>query len=197
MRRHLGRPQLGPLLRRLVRDAAAKLPEFSHVRASQILIVAGDARRASRATIRPLGGKGAGRPEVYFRGRRILYLVTLRPQFFRRSSPAQRVETILHELFHASARFDGTLHRGRRHAALPGPKFGRRLRPLVRRYLEAMDPEIFAALSFDGEVLVRQWLEKPPLRARGRGAARRRYDEAQLFLGPIEMVTERKQRAGG
>ncbi|MHB1845571.1 MAG: putative metallopeptidase [Deltaproteobacteria bacterium] len=193
MRRHDGRPQLGPALRRLIRDAAERLPELGHVRASGLLVVAGEARRASRATIRPLGGKGKARPEVYFRGRRILYLITLRPQFFRCSTPEQRVETILHELFHMSARFDGTLHRGRRHSALPGRKFGRRLRPLVRRYLESVEPELLEPFAHDGEVLVRQWLEKPPLVLRGRRATRRRYDEAQLFLGAIEMITEKRR----
>ena len=186
------RPQLGPLLRRLVGDAARRLPELSHVRAAQVLVVAGEARRASRATIRPLLGEG--RPEVFFRGQRILYIVTLRPHFFRRSTPQARVETILHELFHISSRFDGSLHSGRRHAALPGRRFARRLRPLVHRYLAEMPPELLEALGQNGELLVRQWLEKPPLSVRGRRAIRRRYDEAQLFLGPVRMITPRAPR---
>ncbi len=188
------RPQLGPALRRIVRDAAAKLPEFSHVRASQILIVAGEARRASRATIRPLGDR-AQRPEVWFRGTRILYVVTLRPRFFRDSTPEARVATLLHELYHISGRFDGTLHRGRRHAVL-GPRFARRLRPIVHRYVEQMAPELLAGVAHHGEVLVRQWLEKPPhVTGRGRGLVRRHYDEAQLFLGPVRMITRRPRRA--
>ncbi|MHB8420611.1 MAG: putative metallopeptidase [Myxococcales bacterium] len=189
-RHHAGRPQLGPVLRRLVRDAAARLPELAHVRASQLLFVAGEARRASRATIRPLGGKSKRRPEVHFRGQRILYLVTLRPRFFRDSTAESRVETILHELYHVSTRFDGTLHRGRRHAVLTGKKFARRLEPLVRRYLTGMPEELLEALSHDGEVLVRQWLEKPPASTR-RGLTRRRYDDAHLFIGPVEMITRR------
>ncbi len=192
-RRLAGRPQLGPILRRLARDAAARLPELAHIRASQLLFVAGEARRGSRATIRPLGGKDRRRPEVHFRGKRILYLVTLRPRFFRDSTPEARVATILHELYHVSTRFDGTLHRGRRHEALPGKHFGRRLRPLVRRYLEAMPPELRDALAYDGEVLARQWLEKPPLTAK-HGLARRRYDDAHLFIGPVEMITRRRKR---
>jgi predicted metallopeptidase len=171
-------------------DAAARLPELGHIRAAQVLVVAGDARRASRATIRPLGGKAKRRPEVYFRGRRILYVITLRPKFFRSSTPQARVETLLHELFHISTRFDGTLHRGRRHSVLKGDEFLRRLRPLVRRYLAQMPADLLEALAVDGEVLVRQWLEKPVASRPGRkGAVRRRYDDKQLFLGPVEMVT--------
>ncbi len=186
------RPQIGPGLRRIIRDAAARLPELAHVRASQILVVAGEARRASRATIRPMGGDGPARPEIWFRGRRILYVITLRPHFFRNSTPEARITTLLHELYHISSRFDGTLHRGRRHAILKGARFGRRLRPLVRRYLAAIPDELLAVVSHDGEVLARQWLEKPPRTAARGGLVRRRYDEAQLFLGPVTMVTRRR-----
>ncbi len=192
VRRFAGRPQIGPILRRVIRDAAARLPELSHIRAGQVLVVAGEARRTSRATIRPLGGKAMRRVEVYFRGRRVLYVITLRPKFFRQSTPEARVETLLHELFHISTRFDGTLHRGRRHSVLKGEQFVRRLRPLLRRYLAQMPPDLLEALAFDGEVLARQWLEKPTPAPSGKtGAARRRYDEKQLFLGPVEMFTER------
>jgi len=186
------RPQLGTVIRRLIRDAARKLPELSHVRASRILVVAGEARRASRATIRPLGGKmrrGRGhRPRVVFQGRRILYIVTLRPMFFRSSTAEARVETLLHELFHISGRFDGTLHRGRRHSMLPGKRFSALLGPLVARYLETIEPDILQALGRRGEVLVRQWLEKPPIRVSPRSRGRRVYTEAQLFLGPVKMM---------
>jgi hypothetical protein len=120
----------------------------------------------------------------------VLYVITLRPKFFRHSTPEARVETLLHELFHISTRFDGTLHRGRRHSVLKGDLFARRLRPLVRRYLAQMAPELLEALAFDGEVLARQWLEKPTALPRGKkGSARKLYSDKQLFLGPVEMIT--------
>src|SRR5882762_3498152 len=107
-----------------------KLPELSHIRASRILFVAGEARRGSRATIRPLAGS-----RISLKGKRALYCVTLRPRFFRSSTPEQRVETLLHELLHISASFDGKLHMGRRHSTLSKARFEALLRPLVRRYL--------------------------------------------------------------
>src|SRR5581483_11554436 len=74
MARRDPRPLLGTAIRRLIRDAASKLPELSHVKASRVLVVAGEARRASRATIRPLGGKikkaRGRRPRVVVHGRR-------------------------------------------------------------------------------------------------------------------------------
>ncbi|MHB8874105.1 MAG: putative metallopeptidase [Myxococcaceae bacterium] len=199
------RPNFTQTVRALVRDIAATMPEFSYVRPSRILVVAGEARRASRGTVKPLAFGGArsrdpaGRrkPVVRIRGRRMLYCITLRPLFFRASTPEARVATVLHELFHISRRFDGTLSTTRRHATL-GDAFARRLRPLVRRYLRRCPPELFAALAYDGEVKMLQWLERPgpalpPEHARVRGV----YTEEQLFTGTVRMVTRRTRPARG
>ena len=178
------RPNLTLLCRRVVADLARKLPELAYLKASRILFVAGEARRASRATVKPLGGKRGHR--VVLQGRRLLYVVTLRPRFFRSSTPEQRVATLLHELLHISPRFDGTLAEERRHDRLPGDEFDQLLSPPLRRYLAAADGALLAALGHDGEVLARQWLERPT------GASgRRKYTEADLFLGPVRMLTTR------
>jgi predicted metallopeptidase len=184
--RRAERPNATLLCRRIVADMVGKLPELSHVRASRILFVAGEARRGSRATIRPLGGKG--RVRVSLKGRRALYCITLRPKFFRASTPEQRVATLLHELLHIAPQFDGLLHPERRHARFPKPRFDALLRPLVRRYLAAADAELLSALAHDGEVLARQWLERPT----GTTDSRRTYTEKHLFLGPVQMITRRK-----
>ena len=161
---------------------ARKLPELSHIQAARILFVAGEARRGSRATIKPL--KHA---QVSLKGRKALYCVTLRPLFFRASSPEQRVATLLHELLHVSDTFDGELHHGRRHAALPQSRFKALLKPLVKRYLTIGDPVLLAGLAHDGEVLARQWLERPA----GKTSRQQPYNERHLFLGPVQMLTER------
>lgn len=192
------RPNLSRALTALIRDISRTMPEFEHVRASRVLVVAGEARRASRGTVKPLafaGGTsvdkvtGRKKPIVRIDGKRMLYTITLRPLFFRDSTPADRVETILHELFHISKAFDGTLDRQRRHARM-GREFGRTLRPLVRRYLKQCPKEILDALSFDGEVLVLQWLERPTASYLPElSNTRRIYTEDQLFLGPVRMIT--------
>ncbi len=191
------RPNITRVLRAAVQDAARRLPEFAHLKASRILIVAGEARRASWATIRPLGpvGKRSGRPVVRVKGRQMLYVITLRPRFFRVATPEKRIETLLHELFHISKRFDGTLHSGRRHSTLKA-QFDRRLKPLVARYVAGLPKELADAFATHGEVLARQWLEKPgPTRSRTqRPSGRRVYTEKQLFLGPIQMITRRPKR---
>src|SRR5512138_2662674 len=113
------RPNITLAVKRLIRDAADRLPELAHVRPSRVLVAAGEARRGSRATIRPAVGSGRAGPAIRVKGREILYVITLRPLWFRASTPEERVRTILHELYHASLRFDGTLHHARRHERLP------------------------------------------------------------------------------
>jgi hypothetical protein len=113
--------------------------------------------------------------------------VTLRPLFFRASSPEQRVETLLHELLHVSETFDGELHEGRRHSRMPGRKFKALLQPLVKRYLQEADPALLAGLAHDGEVVARQWLERPA----GKASRKQGYSEQHLFLGPVQMITKR------
>ncbi len=192
-------------VKRLVRDLATRVPELSHVRAGRVLVVAGEARRASRATIRPAHFKetraraGAGtreKPLIRVKGRKILYVITLRPLWFLESSPRERIGTIVHELYHVSSRFDGTLHRGRRHSRLPLAKYNRRVRVLVERYLALAPEEIVAPFSMHGVVRARMWLERPGGFYRGdeyRG--RRIYTEKQLFYGPVRMITRRRPKS--
>src|SRR5262245_50547594 len=177
------------------------MPKFQHVRPSRVLVVAGEARRASRGAVRPLtfsGGASADRrgrrkPVIRYRSKRMLYLITLRPLFFRGSDPDQRIRTVLHELFHISSKFDGTLHQGRRHSRL-GKQFSARLRPIVRKYLRECPPEIRAPFAHDGEVRMLQWLERPGPSYEP-GMSRRVYTEEQLFFGTVRMVTRRARAA--
>jgi hypothetical protein len=193
------RPNLSRLVRQLIRDIARRIPELRHARAENILVVAGEARRASRATIRPMrfpNGRrlnaetGVRKPRVTFRGHDILYVMILRPLFFRNSTPEKRVETVVHEIFHVSRAFDGTLDPARRHSALRRTAFEHALRPLVKRYLAVCPADTLAKLSTNGDVRVRQWLEKPPNSYRSGSKGRHRYDDTQTFLGPVRMITK-------
>jgi hypothetical protein len=190
-------------VKRLVRDLAARVPELSHVRANRILVVAGEARRASRATIRPAHfgetrartGLGAReKPLIRVKGRKILYVITLRPLWFLASTSRERIETILHELYHASPRFDGTLHRGRRHSRLPRAAYNRRVRRLLERYLAVAPEEILAPFSASGTVRARMWLERPASSRPDDWRGRKVYTERQLFHGPVRMITRRRPR---
>lgn len=194
------RPNFNRTVRALLQDVSSRMEEFAHIKSSRILVVAGEARRASRATVKPLmfpGGRptdeetGYRRPLVRIRGKKILYTITLRPLFFRESSPQARIGTILHELFHVSKAFDGTLSERRRHAAM-GDGFVKELRPLVRRYLRECPAELKAQFAYHGEVRVAQWLERPGMfYIPGRDSSRRVYTEEQLFVGTLRMITRR------
>jgi predicted metallopeptidase len=186
--RRAERPNATLLCRRIVDDMTQKLPELAHVRASRILFVAGEARRGSRATIRPLA---KNRVQVVLKGRRALYCVTLRPKFFRASVPEQRVATLLHELMHIPRSFDGTLDPERRHSKVPAAKFEALLRPLVKRYLAEGDAVLLGGLAHHGDVVARQWLERPT----GRESGKQTYTEKDLFLGPVQMITRRRLNA--
>ncbi len=185
-------------VKRLIRDAAARLPELAHVDATHLLVVAGEARRASRATIRPVAPR-AGGPRIRIRGRDIRYVITLRPLWFLDSTPEDRVETVLHELWHTSTRFDGRLHHGRRHAAIAAGAFARTVRRLRDRYLAAAPAELVAPFAHHGLARARMWLERPAAARRDGGPERRLYTERQLFYGPVRMATPaeaRRARAG-
>ena len=184
--RRAERPNATLLCRRVVADMVRRLPELSHIDAARILFVSGEARRASRATIRPLGGRERAR--ISLKGQRALYCVTLRPKFFRASTPEQRVSTLLHELLHIAPGFDGQLDPDRRHSKMQGGRFEALLQPLVKRYLAEGDAALIGGLAHHGEMLARQWLERPG----GRRNAREVYTEKDLFLGPVMMVTRRK-----
>ncbi len=195
------RPNLTLAVKRLVRDVSHRVRELSHVKASRVLVVAGEARRNSRATIRPAhfgttrrraaGAGGAVKPLVRIKGRKILYIITLRPLWFVGSTPQQRLVTILHELYHASTRFDGTLHRGRRHSRLPLGRYNRRVRRLLRRYVKEAPPEVLAPFAHEGEARVRMWLEGPGSFQDSEYAGRRLYTEQQLFYGVAVMQAQR------
>ncbi len=193
---------LNRAIRELLTDVSVRMHEFSHVQPQRILVVAGEARRASRGSVKPLafaGGKsrdttGLRKPVVRLHGRRMLYCITLRPLFFRASTPEARIETLLHELFHVSPAFDGTLDPSRRHACIGGA-FRKRFRPLVRRYLRRCPPEVRAAFAHRGPVRVLQWLERPPAFHVPRPSkTRRRYTEEQLFVSTMEFITKRRKR---
>lgn len=196
------RPDFSAQVGLLIEHIAHTMPEFKHLEPSRILVVAGEARRASRATVKPLafaGGRrhdaiGRKKPLVKVEGRRILYCVTLRPLFFRDSTPRERVATVLHELFHISRDFDGTLEHAHTHAEL-GRRFESRLKPLEKRLWKYLPEALRAYFSFDGEVKVLQWLERPAGWLPGERVSHRKlYTEEHLFHGVVRLKTRKLKK---
>jgi hypothetical protein len=194
------RPRLEPALKALVAFVQSHDEAFTHLSSTEILFVAGEARRASRATIKPLrfargrrtDGLGRRKPLVVCHGTAMRYVITLRPLFFRRSTPRARVATVLHELFHVSDSFDGSLHPQRRHEAA-GDGFEAAFTPIERRVWKMLPQALVAPFAHDGEVWVPMWLERPPAWLRP-GQGRVRYTEADVFDGVVRMKTAKSQR---
>lgn len=191
------RPDFTAAVRALITHVARAHEAFSHLKAARILVVAGEARRASRGTVKPLtfaGRKrtdslGRKKPLVKVNGRQMLYCITLRPLFFRRSTPRQRVATVLHELFHISRQFDGTLDHLRRHDEA-GDGFEAQFAPIERKVWRKLPPHLVAPFGYDGEVRILQWLEKPQSWLPGERASHRAlYTERHLFEGIVRMKT--------
>ena len=65
--------------------------------------------------------------------------------------------------------------------------FDRHVRAIVKRYEREMPSWVLRALGPRGEVMVLQWLERPPNRYRPSAVKKRRYSERDLFLGPVLM----------
>lgn len=197
------RPDFTQAVHALMVHVTATMPEFKHIDATRILIVAGEARRASRGTVKPLcftakrrtDSVGRKKPLVKLHGRQMLYSITLRPLFFRRSTPRERVATVLHEMFHISKEFDGTLDHKRRHAEA-GEGFEAEFAPLERRCWRRLPPEIVAPFAVEGEVRVLQWLERPQSWMPGERASQRSlYTERHLFEGIVRMKSKKPKSA--
>jgi hypothetical protein len=187
------RPNITLSVKRLIRDVAERLPDLAHVRPSSLLVVAGEARGLSRASIGPASarrGKGKGKGKRRFLrvgGRRVLYVMTLRPLWFMASTPEERVATVLHELYHCSQRFDGKLDGSRKHARMPRRAYDARIQELLGRYLAHAPQEVLAPFAHEGVVRVRMWLRRP---SRGALVASGGEAENDLFYGymPLHAV---------
>jgi hypothetical protein len=97
----------------------------------------------------------------------------------------------LHELFHIAVAFDGTLDHRRRHQQA-GDGFEEAFRPIERRYWKRVPAEVLEAFSYDGEVRVLQWLEKPQSWLPDERASHRaHYSEKHLFEGVMRLKTRK------
>lgn len=189
-----GRPLLeGPLRGLLAAMVEANRTALGHVDVERICLVAGPARRAARASIRPLTFGGAPprlqlgadkKPSVHQGGRLMLYELCLRPLFFREASPGERLAILAHELWHLSPRFDGTLAPERRHP-LPDPAAADRFAVSAA---EATSGSDLSVLEHVGELRAPMWLDRPPSLVPGGQSGRLAYDERDLFLGVVEQL---------
>lgn len=191
---------LGATISTLIADLGRAVPEvFGPVDAARVLVVLGAARREARASIRPLTFGGSrttspdgrwDKPRVEVGGVVQSYEITLRPMFFRCTTPAARIATVAHELWHAGPSFDGTLPEQRRHLVARGEPVEREVTEAVALW-RARSPRaatLAEALATPGTYTIRAWLRRPPTRIPRSSALRRSYGEADLYPQPVELL---------
>ena len=180
-----GRPIIDGALSALCQAVCEANPDgLAHVDASRIVFVAGAARRAARASIRPLtlGGQPPvfrlgdwEKPKIWIDGRLALYEICLRPRYFLHAEPSERLRILAHELWHVDQAFDGTLDKTRRHGPYSAEDTA------VDRWVGAWrraGARGGAVVDHQGEVRLNAWTERPPSRLGPTG--RRRFSQADL-----------------
>ncbi len=151
---------------------ARRVPQLAHLRPGQIIHGITQARNRSRYGVfaechglrfrhgkrEQLAGKHAWLwPEVRVRGQEILYYITYYLPRFLDQVPAQRLNTLVHELWHISPRFDGDLRRFAGRNEFHGGSFDREVDALCQAALEQLDVERFPFLRWSFEELVERF----------------------------------------
>lgn len=113
-------------MRELMSDIAATCPELRHVDFSRVAVAFAQARHGRMdgvyATIHPLRFPGGERqirrpqgvfqmPRVVIGGVEVLYVIEFRLPRFLNLPFEEKLVTIIHEMYHISPSFDGTLRR--------------------------------------------------------------------------------------
>lgn len=146
----------------LVRAIIARIPEYRHYIPEQIAISASYCRSRRRsgllAYVVPLKFRNGSPVERRVRGRRILhwamlptfragrevlYIVSfLLPRYWKQTF-RERLETVVHELYHIHPSFNGDLRRfaGRNRMHGDMKSFDRRVRELTDGFLDSQPPE--------------------------------------------------------
>lgn len=156
-------------MRRLCDDLAQRLPQLAHVDMSRVAIRFCQARKPVRhglhASLTPLRFAGGSRDERRGRftwtiqplfdvaGREMLYLLSFYlPRFLDRPL-GEKLDTVVHELWHISEAFDGDLrrHPGRCYAHSPSQRdYDAQMSRLAEQWLSRSPPtEVYDFLRFD------------------------------------------------
>lgn len=113
-------------VRTLCVDITERLPDFAHVDMTRVGVGFSQARHnekygvyASVTPLRDLGGKRAVlknntwflKPKVFSGGTELLYILTVCLPRFQNQSLQDKIQTIVHELYHIGQNFDGDVRR--------------------------------------------------------------------------------------
>lgn len=148
---------------------AKRVPRLAHLRPAQIIHGITQARNRSRYGVfaechglrfkhgkrEHVAGKHAWVwPEIRVRGQEILYYVTYFLPRFLDQAPAQRLNTLVHELWHISPHFNGDLRRFAGRNEFHGESFDREVDSLCAEALGQLEIEKFPFLRWSFDELV-------------------------------------------
>ncbi len=178
-------------MRELMADIAATCPELRHVDMSRVAVGFSQARNSrlhgTYARVHPLrfpGGEPTLRragavfamPRVVIAGQEMLYAVEFCLPRFLCVPFEEKMATVVHEMYHISPAFDGTLRRfagGKPHHTGSKRRYHGAMRRLARAYLAATKrPELHAFLRQDFAALAAAHGGIVGLRLRGLGPRR-------------------------
>ena len=158
----------------IVGDICQRLPEFAHIDVRRVLFAATTTRSkalggvyakiaamrfADATPIKVTHGGNYSLPQIPTPHGDVLYIIYVYvPRFFEQTFE-RRVLTLIHELYHISPKFDGTIRKvGRGAHGASRENFNIALGPLVQRYLDARPPaELHMILRTDFTTLVRNY----------------------------------------
>ncbi len=155
---------------RLVGEVASKTEEFRHIRSEQVLVSATFARSPRRAGLlayvlplkyragSPVERRVRGSKEYHWamlpvvrEGREILYIVYFMLPRFLHMPFREKLETVVHELYHISPLFNGDLRRFKGRSVLHGSMkaYDAQVKRLTDAFLAANpDPGSYAFLNY-------------------------------------------------
>ncbi len=154
---------------RLLNEIASQVGDFRHVRMNQVLVSATFNRSARRAGllayVLPLKYRAGSPVERRVRGSReyhwamipvvrdgveVLYIIYFMLPRFLHMTLREKLETVVHELYHISPDFNGDLRRFKGRSVLHGSSkaYDAKVRELTDRFLDSPhDPEVYAFLQ--------------------------------------------------
>ncbi|MBI4567845.1 MAG: hypothetical protein HY719_05545 [Planctomycetes bacterium] len=153
---------------RLFERVVAAIPEFAHVDPARVLTTFAQCRSRDKhgyfAKVTPLRFKGGAEetvmrgvrwrwPKVNYQRREMLYLVTYyQPRFQNLPTLAEKLHTVIHEMYHISPGFNGDIRRfpGKNYAHGRSREwYDRQCRHFVDQVLARVAPEHYAFLQHD------------------------------------------------
>lgn len=154
---------------RLVAEIASKVPDFAHIRTDQVLVSATFARSSRRAGLlayvlplkyregSPIERRVRAGREYHWAmlpylkgGREVLYILYFMLPRFLHLPERDRLETVVHELYHISPAFNGDLRRFKGRSVLHGSlkAYDAKVRALTDLFLAANpDPQTYRFLA--------------------------------------------------